>query len=221
MKVIITGASGMVGKGVLLECLRNDAVSEILTISRSHIGITDPKLKEIIHKDFLNFSSIKEDLKGFDACFHSMGVSSASLSNEDYFKYTYSVTKNFAEILFENNPKMIFIYVSGQGTDSSEKGEINWANVKGKTENMLFKIGFKDCYAFRLGAIIPGKGIKSKTPWVNLMLILFKPFYGILKKFDSVTSSENIGKAMINCVRYAQADKVIDNKSINKIAKLK
>lgn len=221
MKVIITGASGMVGKGVLLECLQNDAISEIVTINRSPIGIKNPKLKELIHNDFLNFSTIKEELKGFDACFHCMGVSSASISTEDYFKFTYSITKSLAETLFEINPKMVFIYVSGQGTDSSEKGKINWANVKGKTENMLFNSGFKDCYAFRIGAIIPGEGIKSKTPWINFMLLLFKPFYGLLKKFDSVTTSENIGKAMINCVKITSEEKIIENKSINKIANLK
>ena len=219
MKVIITGASGMIGKGVLLECLKSDTISEILIINRAPIGISNPKLKEIILSNFLDFSSIKNQLKGFDACFHNMGVSSASLSTEDYLKYTYSATKNLAEVLVENNSKMVFIYVSGQGTDSSEKGKINWANVKGKTENMVFKIGFEYSYAFRPGAIIPGKGIKSKTSWVNLMLILFKPFYGILRKFDSVTTSENIGKAMINCVKYASEEKIMNNRSINKMAK--
>ena len=190
-----------------------------LLINRTSIGISNPKLKEITLPNFLDFSSIKEKLKGFDACFHSMGVSSASLSTEDYFKYTYLVTKNLAEVLVENNPKMVFIYVSGQGTDSSEKGKITWANVKGKTENMVFKSGFKDSYAFRPGAIIPGKGIKSKTPWVNVVLLIFKPFYGILRKFDSVTTTENIGKAMINCVKYTATGKILNNKSINKMAK--
>lgn len=219
MKVLITGASGMVGKGVLLECLRDNSISEILSIGRTPVGISNPKLKEIIHSDFLDFTSIKENLNGFHACFHSMGVSSATLSQEDYFKFTYTTTKNLAEILLENNPKMVFIYVSGLGSDSSEKGKINWANVKGTTENMLFKIGFKDSYAFRPGAIIPGKGIKSKTPWVNALLLIFKPFYGILRKFDTVTSSKNIGKAMINCVKYTSEEKILDNRNINKMAK--
>ncbi|WP_372745904.1 NAD-dependent epimerase/dehydratase family protein [Lutibacter sp.] len=219
MKVIITGATGMVGKGVLLECLQNNTISEILVINRASLHIKHPKLKEIIHTNFLDFSPIKEQLKGFNACFHCMGVSSMGISDENYYNLTYTATKNLAEILLENNPEMVFIYVSGQGTDSSEQGKINWANVKGKTENMLFKIGFKDTYAFRPGAIIPGKGIKSKTPWINLMLLLFKPFYGILKKLDSVTTSENIGKAMINCVKFSSEEKILENRNINKMAK--
>lgn len=219
MKVIITGATGMVGKGVLLECLQNNAISEILVINRASLQIKHPKLKEIIHTNFLDFSPIKEQLKGFNACFHCMGISSMGISEENYYNLTFTATKNLAEILLENNPEMVFIYVSGQGTDSSEQGKINWANVKGKTENMLFKIGFKDSYAFRPGAIIPGKGIKSKTPWINLMLLLFKPFYGILKKLDSVTTNENIGKAMINCVKYSSEEKILENININKMAK--
>lgn len=219
MKVIITGATGMVGKGVLLECLQNNTISEILVINRASLHIKHPKLKEIIHTNFLDFSPIKEQLKGFNACFHCMGVSSMGISEENYYNLTYTATKNLAEILLENNPEMVFIYVSGQGTDSSEKGKINWANVKGKTENLLFKIGFKDSYAFRPGAIIPGKGIKSKTPWINLMLLLFKPFYGILKKLESVTTSENIGKAMINCVKFSSEEKILENININKLAK--
>lgn len=219
MKVIITGATGMVGKGVLLECLQNNTISEILVINRASLHIKHPKLKEIIHTNFLDFSPIKEQLTGFNACFHCMGVSSMGISEENYYNLTFTATKNLAEILLENNPEMVFIYVSGQGTDSSEQGKINWANVKGKTENLLFKIGFKDTYAFRPGAIIPGKGIKSKTPWINLMLLLFKPFYGILKKLDSVTTSENIGKAMINCVKFSSEEKILENRNINKMAK--
>lgn len=219
MKVIITGSTGMVGKGVLMECLKSDAVSEILVINRSSLKMKHPKIKEVIHKNFLDFSSIKTDLSGYNACFHNMGVSSMGISEENYYKLTYDVTENLATILFNINPSITFIYVSGQGTHSSEKGGSYWARIKGKTENMLFKIGFKNAIAFRPGAIIPGKGIKSKTTWINTMLVLFKPLFPLMKKLDSVTTTENIGLAMINVVKNSTETKIVNTKHINKLAK--
>lgn len=219
MKVIITGATGMIGKGVLLECLQNNAVSEILVINRSSLKMKHPKLQEIIHTNFLDFSPIKDQLKGFDACFHNMGVSSMGISEEDYYKFTYSVTENLATTLYAINPSITFIYVSGQGTDSSEKGSSSWARIKGKTENMLFNIGFKNAVAFRPGAIIPGKGIKSKTGWINFMLLLFRPLFPLMKKMDSVTTTENIGLAMIEVVKNSSENKIVNNRQINKLAK--
>lgn len=219
MKVIITGSTGMVGKGVLMECLQNDSVSEILIINRSSLEMKHPKLKEIIHKDFLDFSSIKSELNGYDACFHNMGVSSMGISEENYYKFTYGVSENLATTLYAVNPLMTFIYVSGQGTDSSEKGGSSWARIKGKTENMLFQIGFKNSVAFRPGAIIPGKGIKSKTAWINTLLVLFRPVFPLMKKLDSVTTTKNIGLAMINVVKNSTEIKIVDTKKINKLAK--
>lgn len=219
MKVLITGATGMVGKSVLHECLKSTDVTETLLINRSPIDNDHPKIKEIIHKDFLNFSPIQKEILGYDACFHCMGVSSMGISKENYFTLTYAVTRNLANTVFEVNPSIVFIYVSGQGTESSEKKGPNWARVKGKTENYLFNKGFKDFYAFRPGAIIPGKGIKTKTGWVNIMLMLMKPFFGLLKKSDNVTTSEKIGKAMINAVKFSSQNKILHNKEINELAK--
>jgi uncharacterized protein YbjT (DUF2867 family) len=220
MKVIITGSTGMVGKGVLMECLQNNAVSEIVVINRTSLKIEHPKLKEIIHPNFLDFSSITAHLKGFDACFHCMGVSSMGISEEKYHKFTFGVTENLATTLYAINPLMTFIYISGQGTDSTEKGKSFWARIKGKTENMLFNLGFKNAVAFRPGAIIPGKGIKSKTAWIHVMLAVFKPLFPLIKKLDSVTTTENIGLAMINVVKNSVTIKIVDNKEINKLAKV-
>ena len=219
MKIIITGSTGMVGKGVLFECLKSEDVTEVLLINRSPIDISNPKIKEVIHKDFLDFTPIQNELKGYDACFHCMGVSSMGISKETYFKLTYSVTKNLAETVHKANPDITFTYVSGQGTDSSEKGRSNWARVKGKTENYLFNKGLKDFYAFRPGAIVPGKGIKTKTAWINVMLVLMKPLFSLLKNSDSVTTSEKIGNAMINAVKITSENKILHNKEINELAK--
>jgi len=220
MKVIITGSSGMVGKGVLIECLKHLEVEEVLVINRSSINMDHPKLKEVLCSNFLNISSIKNDLEGYDACFHCMGVSSVGISEENYYKLTYNVTEKLATSLNNMNPDMTFIYVSGQGTDSSEKGRSSWARVKGKTENMLFKIGFKNAIAFRPGAIIPGKGIKSKAAWINFMLLLFRPLYPLIKKMKSVTTSENIGLAMFNTVNNSLNNKIVNGKQINNLAKV-
>lgn len=219
MKVIITGSTGMVGKGVLVECLKHPEVEEILVINRSSLKMEHPKLKEVLCSNFLNIEAIKNELRGYDACFHCMGISSLGISEENYYQLTFGVTKNLASTLHEINPAITFIYVSGQGTDSSEKGKSSWGRVKGKTENMLFNIGFKNAIAFRPGAIIPDKGIKSRTSWINTMLFLFRPLYPLMKKMDSVTTSENIGLAMINSVNKSLEIKIVDNKQINKLAK--
>ncbi|MBR8537805.1 NAD-dependent epimerase/dehydratase family protein [Carboxylicivirga sediminis] len=168
MKVIITGSTGMVGKGALLECLDSPVVNKILVINRSSVYIHHPKLEEIIHKDFSDLSAIKDRLASYDACFHCMGISALGLSEAQYTEITYTMTKELADTLYSLNPQMVFSYVSGAGTDSSEKGRVMWARVKGKTENMILNKGFKDAYAFRPCAILPEKGI-SRAP-VGIML---------------------------------------------------
>lgn len=218
IKVIITGSTGMVGKGVLIECLDNPEMESVLIINRSSAGVSHPKLTEIIQKDFTDFSSLKIKLKGYNACFHCMGISSLGMKEEEYFRITYSMTEALAKLLYEINPGMVFNYVSGAGTDSSEKGNIKWARVKGKTENMIFDMGFKDAYAFRPGVIIPEKGVRSKTGWVNFMYTLSKPVFPLLLKSKFVTSSSKMGKAMINSVLYPQKLKVLENKDINSLA---
>ncbi|RIJ43179.1 NAD-dependent epimerase/dehydratase family protein [Pontibacter oryzae] len=218
MKVILTGATGMVGKGVLLECLDDDRIEQVLLINRSSIAIDHPKIKEILHSDFTDFCSIQNDFKGFDACFHCMGVSSAGISSETYYKLTYSVTEALVDAVFKANPNMLFTYVSGAGTDSTEKSSTMWARVKGKTENMIFKKGFKDAYAFRPGVILPERGVKSKTTLYNSMYILTRPIFPLLKKMKSVTTTINIGKAMINLIDHPQDLKLLEGDDINRLA---
>jgi uncharacterized protein YbjT (DUF2867 family) len=218
MKVIITGSTGMVGKGVLLECLESDKINEALVINRSPIDLKHPKLKEVLLKDFTNFESIKSHLSGFDGCFHCMGVSSAGLSEEKYAKFTYSITKSLCDTLYDLNPKMTFNYVSGTGTDSTEKGNSMWARVKGKTENYILNKGFGKAIMFRPGFIIPEKGIKSKTKLYNFFYVILKPFFGVLKNLESVTTTTKLGLAMINSLADISIKTHIENKGINALS---
>lgn len=220
MKVIITGSSGMVGKATLLECIDSKHVEEVLLINRTLIKMSHPKIKEIIHKDFSDFSIVKDDLIGYDACFHCMGVSALGLSEEQYSHYTFDMTMALAKTLHELNPNMVFNYVTGAGADSSEKGNIMWARVKGRTENGILELGFKDAYAFRPGAILPEKGVKSKTKLYNYIYIITKPFYPLMKKMKSVTLSSKVGIAMINSVLYPQEKKHLEVYDINKLANI-
>lgn len=198
--VIITGATGMVGKGILLECLDHPEINEVLVIGRNPIGIEHPKLKELIHNDFANFTEVRYKLKGYDACFFSLGISAAGLTEEQYRKITYGYTLELAKTLFEQNPQMTFNYVSGMGTDETEKGRMMWARVKGKTENDLLKIGFAQAYMFRPGAIIPLRGIKSRTKAYQFMYDYFMWLVKGIKAVspNSVVTTTQIGQAMIN-----------------------
>lgn len=220
MKAIITGSTGMVGKGVLLECIDSNEVAEVLLINRNPVQITHPKIKEIIHQDFRNFDAIKDKLKGYDACFHCMGVSSAGMSEEKFNELTYTISEALASTLYSINPNMVFNYVSGTGTDSTEKGNTMWARVKGKTENMILNMGFKDAYMFRPGAIIPERGVKSKTKLYNLLYVITRPFFPILKRMESITTTVKLGRAMINLCSHPQQLKHLEGKDINRIANI-
>ncbi|WP_136468845.1 epimerase [Flagellimonas onchidii] len=217
-KVIIIGASGMVGKGVLLECLDDPLVKETLVIGRSPIGLNGLKLKEIVLKDFTGLKSVQNQLIGYDACFYCMGVSVLGLNEKSYTHITYGITKIFADVLYELNPNMVFNYVSGAGTDSSERGKSMWARVKGKTENYILNKGFKDAYCFRPGMIIPERGIKSRTGWYNAIYVLMKPFFPLFKKAKNVTTTSRIGRAMINSLETEQRLKHLENLDINTLA---
>ena len=218
MRVIITGSTGMVGKSVLLECLDDPRIDEILVINRSSVGITNPKLKEIQLQDFSKIDTIYTELIGYDAIFHCMGVSVVGLSEETYTHITYTMTKAIADALYEINPKMTFSYVSGKGTDSSESGRSMWGRVKGKTENYILSKGFKDAYMIRLGAILPEKGIKSKTGWYNTLYIVMRPFFPLMKKSKNIITTTNFGKAMINTLFRPQSLKYLENKDLNLLA---
>ncbi|OHX68218.1 NAD-dependent epimerase/dehydratase family protein [Flammeovirga pacifica] len=218
MKVIITGSTGMVGKGVLLECLEDNRISEILIINRSTLNLDHPKLKEVLIKDFSEVEAIKDQLIGYDAIFYCMGISVVGLSEEEYSKITFGNTKAFADTLHQLNPNMVFNYVSGTGTDETEKGNSMWARVKGKTENMILNKGFKDAYMFRPGAIIPEKGVKSKTNWYNAFYVITQPLFPLLKKSKQITTTSKIGEAMINSLFHPIDMKHLENRLINTLA---
>lgn len=220
MKVIITGATGMVGKGVLLECLDHPKISEVLIINRNSLEMQHIKLKEVLLKDFSQVASIKNELKEYEACFFCMGVSAMGMSEDKYTAITYYTAKAFADVLYDLNPNMIFNYVSGSGTDSTEKGRQMWARVKGKTENYILNKGFKDAYAFRPGVIIPEKGIESRTGWYNIVYKITRPFFGWMKKSKNITTTTKIGLAMINSMSNTQKLKHLENKDINTLSEL-
>ena len=215
MKVIITGATGMVGRSTLNECLANDKVDEVLAINRRSLGLKHPKLKELIH---LDFSDAVEHFKGHDACFHCMGVTSVGKDEAEFTKFTFDITKSLADACYAANPDMVMNYVSGAGTDTSGKGSTMWARVKGKTENYILNKGFKDAYMFRLGALIPEGEVSSGVSWYKYIYMAMTPFFPLLKKLSSFTTSSKFGKAMINTVLHSQEIKHLENKDINAMA---
>lgn len=213
MKVILTGATGMVGEGVLMECLDNPQVTQILVVGRKSIQKSHPKLSELLVPDFLKIGDYSENLKGYDACFFCAGISSVGMKEEDYVRITYDTTMIFAKTLLSLNPELVFNYVSGQATDSSEKGRVMWARVKGKTENDLMKLGFKGQYNFRPGVMLPVNGQKnSKSAYV----MIGKAMKFILPKL--VLSIGDIGKAMINAVLKGYPKQVLEIKDIRILA---
>ena len=220
LKVIIFGSTGMVGKGVLLECLESPQVEFILVINRRPCGIKNEKLKEIIHHDFFDLSAIEKNFQGYNTCFFCLGVSAAGLSGKNYRKITYDITINVAETLLKTNKELLFCYVSGAGTDSSEKSLMMWARVKGRTENALLAMPFKNAYMFRPGYIHPMKGIRSGTTLYNFFYTIFKPLYFVLKPFNSiVTDTVSVGKAMIKAASQDYHKKVLESADINRLAK--
>jgi hypothetical protein len=220
IRTIITGSTGMVGKGVLLECLESPDVEAVLVVNRSPIGFTHPKLVEILHPDFYDLSPVAEKLSGYNACFFCLGVSSAGMPEQAYAKVTYDLTIRFAQAVLGKNPGMAFCYVSGTGTDSTEKGKVMWARVKGKTENDLLKMPFKEAWMFRPGLIQPLKGIKSKTKVYRIFYIAIAPFYPLFKLLSPniLTTTAKVGKAMINVVLRGYPKKHLENKDINLLA---
>ncbi len=221
MKVIVTGATGMVGKGVLLECLDHDEVSEVLSISRRSLGMEHLKLKELLHTDFSDFKTVSKQLNGYDACYASMGVSSAGMDEATYTKFTHSFTLALAKELFSLNPAMTFTYVSGQGTDSTEKGKSMWARVKGKTENDIMKLGFKQAFMFRPGAIIPRKGVKPSSKMYSILIKYLKWLIYLIKLIapNSVVDTSQIGLAMINVTKRGYDKQILNPVDIINLSK--
>ncbi|NOU92555.1 NAD-dependent epimerase/dehydratase family protein [Paenibacillus sp. LMG 31456] len=217
MKVIIFGATGMVGQSTLRECLLDENVQEILTIGRNRTGQQYKKLNEIELNNLIDLSSIEHLITGFDACFFCLGVSSSGMTEAEYTRITYDLTLSVAKTLERLNPQLTFIYVSGSGTDSSEKGRSMWARVKGKTENALLRLPFKAAYMFRPSVIIPLHGVKSKTKWYQLLYIVMKPFNSILMKLNSVITSEQLGKTMIEVARNGYSKSILESKQLKSI----
>lgn len=214
MRIIITGATGMVGEGVLLDCLDNPEVHAILVVGRRRVGIKHPKLQELLIGDFLKIDQQAASLQGYDACFFCAGISSVGMKEDQYTKITYDTTIHFAKVMLEQNPQSVFTYVSGAHTDSSEKGRLMWARVKGKTENDLAKLGFKGEYNFRPGFMKPVKGQKN-VKW------FFWPFVWIFPTIlpkQSLTL-EQVAKAMINCVKKGYPKNILEISDIREQAK--
>ena len=216
--VLITGASGMVGKGILLECLEHERISKIILISRTPNGLKHAKIQEIILPDFTNFQSIQHQIPPCNAVFHCMGVSAAGLSEATYTTLTYSTTKSLVDTLYAVNPTIVFNYVSGMGTDSSEQSKSMWARVKGKTENYALNKGFNKVFLFRPGFIVPEKGIQSRTKLYRIIYVLFTPFLPLFKKSKSTTTTTSIGKAMIQTLFTNQQQGVLGGPQINQLA---
>lgn len=211
MKVIITGATGMIGRGVLLECLVNNEVTKILVIGRQSVNMTHAKLEEQLVSDFTNFEPYKSSLSDYDACYYCLGISAAGLDEAAYTKITYDYTLNLAHVLLDLNSQFTFIYVSGEGTDSSEKSRMMWARVKGKTENDLLGLGFKQSYMYRPGMIIPLNGIKSRTKLYQFMYDYFMWLVKLIKLIapNSVVNTTQIGQSMINVTKSGYDKSII------------
>lgn len=216
MKVIITGSTGMVGEGVLLVCLENPAISNVLIINRKPLGITHPKLKEIIHEDFHDLSPVAEQLAGYDACFFCLGVSSVGMKMDPYRRVTYDLTMHFGETVSRLNKDMVFIYVSGAGTDGTEKGKVEWARIKGKTENDLRKLPFRRVYGYRPGFIKPFKGQKKAHTFYSFI----NWFFPIGKKLspDYFNTMEELALSMIRVSMHDYPKETIYGRDIALLA---
>ena len=217
MKVIMFGATGMVGQGVLRECLLDPGIERVLAVGRSPTGQRHAKLREITCDNFVDYSAISAQLTGYDACFFCLGVSSVGMSEERYRHLTYDITIAAATTLTKLNPGMVFTYVTGRGTDSSESGGLMWARIKGKTENDLLKLPFKAAYMFRPAGIQPLHGVRSKTGWVQAIYVATAPLLTLLNRVAPkyMTTSEQLGRAMIKVAREGYPKPVLESEDIN------
>jgi uncharacterized protein YbjT (DUF2867 family) len=216
VKVLLFGSTGMVGQGVLRECLRDPEVESVLTVVRKPTGRSEKKVREIVYENFRDFSPVAKELRGFDACFFCVGVSSAGMKEADYRRVTYDFTMAAAGILVRESPNLTFVYVSGAGTDSSEQGRTMWARVKGMTENALLAMPFRAAYMFRPAFIQPGMGITSKTRSYRVFYKLLGPLLPLLKALFPrfVTTTEEVGRAMLEVVRHGAPKRVLENADI-------
>ena len=217
IRVILFGATGMVGEGVLLESLKHPGVESVLVIGRRPCNVKHPKLNEILHHNFFDYSAIENKLQGYNACFFCLGVSSVGMKEAEYTRITYDLTMQAATTLSRLNPSMTFCYVSGTGTDSTERGRLMWARVKGKTENHLAQLPLKAVYSFRPGLMKPTKGQKN----VSLLLKALGSMYPIWKTLSpkNVCKLEELGLAMIQAVRAGYPKRIMENLDIAQLAR--
>ncbi|MFM0175827.1 NAD(P)H-binding protein [Paraburkholderia sediminicola] len=221
MKVLIFGATGMVGQGVLRECLRAPDVEAVQTVGRTRTGQLDPRLIEVVQPDLMDYRALEASLTGFDACFFCLGVSSVGMQEAEYSRLTYDLTLAAAQTLARLNPQMTFVYVSGASTDSTEQGRSMWARVKGKTENALQRLPFKGVYLFRPGVIQPLNGARSKTRSYQLFYTLARPVLSTLRALfpNQILSTEDIGLAMLAVARHGADKAVLETADIRALSR--
>jgi uncharacterized protein YbjT (DUF2867 family) len=221
VKVLLFGGSGMVGQGVLRECLRDPGVDAVVSVVRRATGQIDPKLREVVHENLFEIGPIAPDLAGFDACFFCLGVTSAGMTEADYRRVTFDLTLGIARALAAKNPAMTFVYVSGAGTDSSGRGRLMWARVKGETENALLRLPFKAAFMFRPAAIQPLHGIRSRTGLYQAIYVATRPLLPLLRRWFPryVTTTEEVGLAMLDVARHGAPAPIVENADINDLAR--
>jgi uncharacterized protein YbjT (DUF2867 family) len=221
VKVILFGATGMVGQGVLRECLLAAQVEEVLSVGRSSLGRTEPKLREIVQPDLTHLDGVEDRLRGYDACFFCLGVPSAGMAEADYTRVTYDLTLAVAQTLARLNPSMTFVYVSGAGTDSTEHGRSMWARVKGRTENAILRLPFKAAYMFRPGVIRAMHGIRSRSNVYRVLYAVLLPIVLLVAAVspNSLTTTEKVGRAMIHVVERGAPTPLLGTREINALAR--
>jgi len=220
VNVILFGATGMIGQGVLRECLLAPDVNRVLTIGRSATGVHNAKLQDLVHADLWNYAAVEDQLRGFDACFFCLGVTSAGMSEADYTRVTYGITAAAAEALSRLNPGMTFVFVSGAGADSTEQGRLMWARVKGKAENAILRMPFKGSYVFRPGVVLPMHGERSRTTAYRVLYAMTKPLLPLLKRImpGAIVTTEQFGRAMLVVARQGAPKRVLESSDINALA---
>ncbi|MBX3269674.1 MAG: epimerase [Sandaracinaceae bacterium] len=217
LRVVIFGSTGLIGRGVLLEALDHRAIGEVLTVGRRPSEVVHEKIRHLEHEDFLDFTAIAGELADLDACFWCLGISSAGVSEAEYTKITYDYTMAAAKVLAEASPGLVFCFVSGEGTDETERGRSMWARVKGRTENAV-KRAFDDAYLFRPAYIRPMRGARSKTTLYRVLDPLLVGLSPLLRPMGMATSTVEIGKAMIAAVLGLSDERLLASKQINALA---
>lgn len=217
MKVVIFGASGMVGLGVLRECLLDPEVSSVVTVGRSSTGMQHAKLRDVIAPDLFHLDELQQEMEGADACFYCLGVSSLGMDEAGYRKIMFDLPLSIARTMAQVNPRMSFVFVSGAGTDGTEQGRVMWARVKGKAENALMRLRFDSVYCFRPGFIQPVHGVRSKTGWYQAIYTLMSPLTPLLRRLfpGAILTTEILGQAMLAAARQRLPRQVLDPKAIN------